>query len=165
LLSAGVGRFGPQTTFAAGNNPVAITAADLNGDGFLDLAVANLSDTQPGSAFTPATVSVLLGTGTGSFQPATTYGTLRAPTAMAVGDFRGAGILDLAVVDEGTGKTGNVTLLVGAGNGTFDNQVSFPVGSGPSALAVADLNGDSRLDLAVINTKGGTVSVLLNSCH
>ena len=63
---------------------------DFNGDGKLDLAVAN---------YNSATVSILLGTGTGSFGAKTDFGTGSIPSSVAVGDFNGDGKLDLAVAN------------------------------------------------------------------
>jgi hypothetical protein len=166
LLGAGAGQFGPQSTFPAGDFPVGVAVADFNGDGLLDLAVVSLPNDGPGSEQeTPGTVSVLLGTGTGTFEPAAAYGALVSPTAIAVGDFTGDGLLDLVVTDEGDGKkAGVVIVLPGDGTGTFGSQTSFPVGVGPSAVVVSDFNGDGKPDLAVANGKDGTVSILLNDC-
>ena len=44
-----------------------------------------------------------------------------------------------------------VSVLLGNGDGTFQNQKTFPVGSHPSSVAVADVNGDGRPDLIVAN--------------
>ena len=89
LLSNGDGTFQPQVTYAVGSFPLGIVAGDFNGDGRLDLAVAN--DNYNGS------VSVLLGNGDGTFQPQVTYAVGYAPQAIVAGDFTGNGILDLAV--------------------------------------------------------------------
>jgi hypothetical protein len=74
-------------TYAAGPNP-AVAAGDFNGDGHLDLAVANSGD---------GTVSILLGKGDGTFQAAQTYAVGSFPTSVTVGDFNSDGHLDLAV--------------------------------------------------------------------
>ena len=93
--------------YAAGNGSTAVTTADVNGDGKLDLVVAN---------YTSNTVSVLLGNGDGSFQPQTTYATGSSPYFVAIGDVNGDGKPDLAVADFGTNT---VSVLLGNGNGTF----------------------------------------------
>lgn len=59
--------------------------------------------------------------------------------------------------------SGTVTVLFGAPNITFPRVKTLPVGSGPNWVSIADVNGDSRLDLLVANNGDGTVSVILNT--
>jgi len=83
-----------------------------------------------------------------------------------VGDFNGDGIQDLAVANAGSPiDLGNVSVLLGNGDGTFQPAQNFGAGSGPSSVAVGDFNGDGKLDLAVANSpfpELGNVSVLIN---
>ncbi len=72
LLGNGDGTFQPQVTYAVGTIPTAIVAGDFNGDGHLDLAVANRQRSD--------TVSVLLGNGDGTFQPQVTYAVGSGPS-------------------------------------------------------------------------------------
>jgi FG-GAP-like repeat len=155
LLGNGDGTFtaASNSTFATGKAPQAIAAADLNGDGKLDLAITNYED---------ASVTILLGNGDGTFTPASgspiTVG--NSPDAIAVGDLNGDGKLDLAIANYG-GNT--LTILLGNGDGTFTSASGspFPVGVGPSSIAVGDFNGSGRLGLAITNLTGNTVSILL----
>src|SRR5215472_9807957 len=80
FLGNGDGSFQPQVTYPAGTLPASIVTADFNGDGKLDLAVANVIDN---------TISVLLGNGDGTFQPQVTYPAGISPGALVAGDFRG----------------------------------------------------------------------------
>src|SRR5437870_5076706 len=81
--------FGAPTDFkSVGTSPASVAVGDFNGDGTLDLAVANFSSNS---------VSILLGTGTGSFAAATNFDVENDPLSVAVGDFNGDGKLDLAV--------------------------------------------------------------------
>jgi hypothetical protein len=82
------------------------------------------------------------------------------PTSVAVGDFTGAGIPDLAVAD-GAGNA--VSVLLGNGDGTFQKPVAYSVGSFPVAVAVGNFTGNGNLDIVTANDMGGTVSVLLGN--
>ena len=65
------------------------------------------------------------------------------------GDFTGDGRTDLAVANYGSDN--DVSILLGNGDGTFQNQVTYAVGSDPDALVTGDFTGDGRTDLAVAN--------------
>ncbi len=80
--------------------------------------------------------------------------------AQAAGDFNGDGFPDLAV---GNYEENTVSILLGKGDGTFQPEVKYSVGSEPERVLVADLNGDGYLDLIVSNTGGGSIGVLLGN--
>jgi hypothetical protein len=156
-VAATPGSLGPQTWIGftrtdlpAGSKPSAIIAGDFNGNGQLDLAVANQDSN---------TVSVLVGNGDGTFQGHVDYNVGTAPLALAAGDFNGDGHLDIAVVNSGANT---VSILLGNGDGTFQQPAqAFSVGNTPQWVAVGDFNGDGNLDLAVPNFADNTVSILL----
>jgi hypothetical protein len=137
--------------FSAGTGPDAVAVGDFNGDGKLDLAVANEGSNN---------VSILLGNGDGTFQAAVDYGAGSNPSSVAVGDFRSDGKLDLVVANDGSS---NVSILLGNGDGSFQAAVNYGVGSAPTAVAVGDFNGDGKLDLAVANELSNNVSILLGN--
>ena len=147
-----------QSLSAVGSGPNSLVVADFDGDGHPDLAVANQND---------GDVSILLGTGTGSFGPQTTFAAGPGPTTVAVGDFNGDGQPDLAFANYGNQGAGNtVSILLGAGTGSFGPPTTFAVGGGPFVVAVGDFNEDGQQDLAVGyydsgGTSGVTVDVLL----
>ena len=93
-------------------------------------------------------VSVLLGTGDGTFQAAVAFPAGRYPLSVAVGDLNGDGMPDLAVAND---WSSDVLVLRGTGDGTFQAAVDVPLpaGSNPSSVAVGDFNGDGKPDLAV----------------
>jgi hypothetical protein len=152
LLNAS-GTLGSQVTYTTGTSPAALAVADLNGDGRLDVIVADYGSID---------VSVFLNAGSGTFAPKVTYplGGGNKPTAIAVGDLTGDGLLDLALV----GNSGNVEIFANAGGGTFASAGTYPVGDRPEGLAIGDLNGDGHPDLAVSNYLADTVSVILAKC-
>ncbi len=136
-----------------GSRSQAVAAADLNGDGKLDLAVGNLDS---------ATVSIFLGIGDGTFTPRVDFATGQFPNSVAIGDFNRDGKPDLALAN----GSGTVSVLLGNGDGTFQTHVEYTAGPGAFSLAVGDFNGDGKLDLAVVNNnsnQSGTVSILLGN--
>ena len=95
----------------------------------------------------------LVGPATFGFAPLQNYATGgQLPEFTAIGDFNGDGIPDIAVPDY---YNDVVTILLGAGDGTFQLGQSYSVGAYPTFVAVGDLNGDGKLDLVVVNTAGG----------
>src|SRR3989442_1694874 len=133
-----------------------MAVGDFNGDGRPDLAAANLGDNF---------VSVLLGNGDGAFQEAPTFGSGPDPYSMFMADVNSDGKLDLAVANNGSypSYASTVSVLLGNGDGTFQPAQTFGAGSGAVSVAVGDVNGDGRPDLAVANNYSNDVSVLLGN--
>ncbi|MBV8867474.1 MAG: VCBS repeat-containing protein, partial [Acidobacteriaceae bacterium] len=111
----------------------------------------------------------IIGTGTlVTSTPSLTFGTpnpisTAAPPnakSIAVGDFNGDGVPDLAAADDVGNSLG---VLLGNDNGTFQAQVSYPAGSLPQSIATGDFNNDGALDLVVANNGEKTVSVFLGN--
>jgi hypothetical protein len=148
--------FQTAQSYSVGTNPKAVTVGDFNGDGKMDLAVANLGDP---SVNDNGNVSILLANGDGTFQPAKNAVTGKNPSFVAVGDFNGDGRVDIVTVNSGN----TVSTLLGNGDGTFQAHVDYGTGSGPDFVMVADFNSDGHPDLAITNSGGGSVSVLLGN--
>jgi hypothetical protein len=101
-----------------------------------------------------------------SFEEARNFGAGSFPASVAVGDFNGDGLLDLAVANAGSSRPfirGDVSVLLGNGDGSFQAQRNFTAGNNPSSVAVGDFNGDGLLDLALANGLSNNVSVLINN--
>ena len=153
LLGDGTGGFSAapgSPIWINGQQPLAITAADLNADGNVDLAVPTLPDR----------VVILLGDGASGFSPAPEQSVLVGshPSSVAVADFNGDLKADLAVAN---GESKELSILLGDGVGGFGAASSVPVPMGPQSLAVADLNRDGKPDLAVASRYSPSLTILL----
>ncbi len=155
LLGNGDGTFTSAAAApATGPSPYAIAAGDFNGDGKLDLAVVNQGD---------CGLTILLGNGDGTFTPAAASAVPPGISnySIAVADFNADGKPDLAVANNGSGQA---TILLGNGDGTFAPTASPPVtGANPWGVAAGDFNGDGRIDLVTANSGSNSVSVMLQS--
>ncbi len=147
-LGNGDGTFGPPTSYAVGDNPQAITVADVNQDGMLDLLVPNLYD---------YTVSILLGNGDGTFQPQATTDTDYYPIFIAVGDFNNDGIPDLATANwDGY----DVGIHIGIGDGTFQPEVTYNADRA-YGVVVGDFDQDGIQDIATSAGTNDYIDILL----
>ncbi|MBI3424632.1 MAG: VCBS repeat-containing protein [Acidobacteria bacterium] len=156
LLGTGTGSFGAASNFGVGINPESVAIGDLNGDGKSDLAVANGYNNG----------SVLLGTGTGSFGAPSNFAVGSYTRSIAIGDLNSDGKPDLATANNGSN---NVSVLLNTcnaspcGGTSFGAATNFDAGSSSFSVAISDLNGDGKPDLAVANRDSNNVSVLLGT--
>jgi len=134
----GDGTFTAGQSIATGDtDSQTIVAADLNGDGWPDLVVANNN----GGNF-----GVIMNDGTGAFLPIATTTLNNPATVVAAADVNGDGKMDLVLPEPACGCVG---VLLGNGDGTFQTENNYGVGSGPNHVAIGDLNNDGKADLAV----------------
>jgi hypothetical protein len=169
LLGTGLGHFSSPIKFRIPKNhgkfgrPTALAVGDFNGDHNLDVAITiPVSDSND-----PGSVVVLFGNGAGTLRKGTVANAGTDPLSIAVADFNGDGILDLVVSNDpcypACGNPGAISVLVGAGDGTFQAPQTFATGGELPFLTVADFNGDGKPDVATANGDSRSISVLLNT--
>ena len=154
LLGQGNGTFVQGASVPAGSESSGLTLADFNGDGKLDLVVANRND---------GTLTVALGNGNGTFGTPSTIalGSGTTPQDVVAADFNQDGKLDLAVAETGANQ---LAVLLGNGNGTFTLQPKpITAGSQPWVIALGDFNNDGKPDFAAPNSGSSNATVALNA--
>jgi hypothetical protein len=161
LLGNGDGTFTLKSTLslpsgAIGGATIAGAVGDFNGDGKLDLVVTDSSD---------EAAYLYLGNGDGTFQAPATIAAGNFPNAVAAADVNTDGHLDIVTTGGGgsVGPYGScISVILGNGNGTFQTQMSYATYADPTAITLADFNGDHNLDAAVL-TNDGYMSILLGN--
>jgi tetratricopeptide (TPR) repeat protein len=133
--------------------PIAVTESDFDSDGNQDLAIVDR---------TTNNISILLGNGKATFTQAANspIAVGASPVAIATGDLNDDGHPDLAVVNQ---SDNSVSVFLGGGDGTFTPATNSPLATGqtPTAVAIADFNGDGHPDIAVTDPLTDSVSVYL----
>ncbi|CAF4149908.1 unnamed protein product, partial [Adineta steineri] len=157
IIFLGYGNGGFQTpgiSYTASSSPLVLVSGDFNSDGRIDLAVVCRGNSQ---------LLIFFGFGNGSFQNNATYTTGTAPYSVRTSDFNGDSKLDLAVANYGSNS---VSIFIGSGTGGFiaASPATYATNSSsPIDIAIQDLNGDSKMDLAVCNEVGNTIIVFLGN--
>ena len=158
LLSAGNGSFHAPVLVVAKNGGAGgvMAIGDVNGDHHMDVLTCN------GGGM----AEVFLGNGNGTFREQAAFddgfGNI-GESQFLLADFYGNGKLDLVIGNFGFENFGgSVTLLEGAGDGTFSNATFYQAGFYPAWFSAADMNGDGRTDLVVANAYSNSVTVLIN---
>ncbi|MES2774716.1 MAG: FG-GAP-like repeat-containing protein [Bacteroidota bacterium] len=132
---------------AVANGPISVAISDINNDGKQDIVVAN---------YLASTVSILQGSGTGTFTT-TSLGSIGLnPIGVAFSDLNGDGKQDLAIINA---NDSTVAIRLGNGTGGFTGVNSFMVGSNPYSITTGDFNGDGQSDIATANYGSKSVSV------
>jgi hypothetical protein len=159
LLAGGRAEFQTARQIATAMAPFAIAIGDVNADRYPDLAIVHRrGDSNPALDG----LTVLLGTPNGAFvaAPRSPWNHGVSPTAVAIGDFDGDQVGDIAVANM---QSNDVTILHGSRSGSKGGKTSrYAVGQAPTAIAVGDLNSDGKTDIVTGNWGSGDVSVLLS---
>jgi hypothetical protein len=148
----GDGTFGPCVLFECvyETGRTSIAPADFDGDGYLDLALAEYHEGSVGITFSD---------GSGSFYNYSVFPSGNFTHSVAPADVDGDGDLDVAATNLG----GNdVRILLNDGSGSFASGGLYTVRNGPWSECAGDLDGDGDNDLAVANSASDNVSILLN---
>ena len=164
LLGNGDGTFQAAQTFSSGGlYATAVAVGDFNGDGILDLAVGNEN-----GGYTGGAVNVFLGSGDGTFKAGQVYSTGGLVVSITAGDVNGDGKKDLVAANACLGNCTDVqaapgiAVLLGNGDGTFQTAAPYSSGGfGVYSVALADMNGDGKVDLVVGDNN--SVGVLLGN--
>jgi hypothetical protein len=145
------GIFVLDSAYSVGEGPWSVFAADLDGDGDLDLMTANCKSND---------VSVLLNNGDATFAAQSVYPVNEEPWSIFAADLDGDGYSDLMTANM---YDSDVSVLLNNGDGTFASPSTYPVYDSPVSVFAADLDADGDLDLATANMNSDDVSVFLNA--
>ncbi|HLJ48609.1 MAG TPA: FG-GAP-like repeat-containing protein [Bryobacteraceae bacterium] len=155
LLGNGDGSFHLSATYNGGSQPYAIAAGDFNGDGKLDLAIANYG--AGGTLGSDAGgISILLGNGDGTFTAGASFQAGKYPAHLAAADLNGDGRSDLVIATTTNGTSGAIAVFLGNGDGTFRGQPLIPTTTTNFAqwVEVFDPNGDGKPDILESENNG-----------
>lgn len=144
--SGGTINFATKVDFSGNSDCVNVTIGDINGDGKPDLVIVN----KTGSS----SISVLRNTssvGIISFATKVDFATGANPQAAAIGDFDGDGKPDIAVANDGSGTVSVLRNTSSTSTISFATKVDFTTDVNPFSVAIGDIDGDGKLDLAVAN--------------
>jgi hypothetical protein len=158
LTNNGDGTLTYSATLAVTGYAYSVVAADVNGDGEVDLISANGAGN---------TLTVLTNNGDGTFTFSATLAVGGSPTSLAAADVNGDGKLDLISANavNGNANANELTVLTSNGKGTFTLSSKFPLGGGSRSVVAADVNGDGKVDLISLTGSGAnnTLMVLTNN--
>jgi hypothetical protein len=149
--------YATKVDFTTGTFPYSVSIADLDGDCKLDLGVANL---------TSNTISLFRNTstiGTISYAAKVDVATAASPISISIGDIDGDIKPDMIVANSGANSVSVFRNTSTLGTFTFATKTDFTAGSAPNSVSIGDLDNDGKIDLAVANRLGNSISVFRNT--
>jgi len=152
------GSFGSNINQTTEINPIAVVIDDIDGDSKPDLVVANF-----GSSSISIYRNNSITQGSISYDPKIDYAVGTNPYDVQMGDFDGDGKQDIAVANFGSNTVSIFRNISTSGSISHETQVDFATGTGPTAIAIGDIDLDGKVDMAVTNINGNTVSVHRNA--
>lgn len=164
LLNNGDGTFQPVISYdPSGTWTSGVAVADVNGDGKLDVVVSNCGP-RGGTGCSEGDVGVLIGKGDGTFEPVVLYDAAGlGSVSVSIADLNHDGRPDILVGNFGITK-GTVSVLLNAGNGTFQSAISYPsAGTWAGAVSSADINSDGNIDVLLANLGSADISLYLGN--
>jgi hypothetical protein len=150
LANSKTGTFPSRTPYTTGDIPVSVDMRDINGDGFLDLIVAN-------SGGASNNLSLLLGKSGGTFDVPRSLTAGAIPRSVVFADVNKDGKADIVAANE---SSATVSVLLGDGTGAFAAKKDYPAGSGPYTVIASDFSGDGNMDLLVCLYRDAAVALL-----
>ena len=154
LTNNGTGFFDYSATLTVGSGPQYLVAADVNGDGKLDLICANWTN--------PGTVTVLTNNGAGNFGFNATLTVGKNPDWVIADDLNGDGYVDIVTCNY---NDNTLTVLTNNGAGKFGFNATLATGKTPQCVIAVDVNGDAKPDLVCANVGTNTLSIFTNNGH
>jgi hypothetical protein len=154
------GSFTSKVDFATSSNPFCVASADFDGDGKQDIVTANTMAYKISILRNNCTVGVI---NTSSFDPKVDYATGIEPRSVDVADIDGDGKIDIAVVNQSSNSLTVFQNQCTVGVISFASGVTFSIGTFPQCVRMADLDGDGKKDIVVVNQNANTISILRNT--
>lgn len=157
FINNGNGTFAAKVDYPlsnSGGNSIAV--GDLNADGNADIVTGN-------GVYTNGDISVLISKGDGTFYSHFDYESGGYPVSVAIGDLNNDGKPDIATANYYSGNPGKASVFINNGDGTFAQNIDYPITVGATSVAISDFNGDDLADMAFSVRTSSLIDVLTNN--
>jgi hypothetical protein len=151
VVSGAEDKYQKPQNIIVGDQPASVDLSDLNGDGKLDIVVANRGSDD---------ISILLGRDKGEFEEGQHITVNREPMSIATGDFNQDGVEDIVVANYGSD---DITILIGDGHGGFLTHQNITTGEGPVVVETGNIDDNEKQDIMVVSQTSNNISILLGN--